>query len=93
MLNLNYLRRVGMYWLRYGYAIQQWGTMPPDFHCMTKFTYWKLQETYITRAFMPEGMKQIIRGIFEKGVTVWQDPVYIGNTAITDNAPLDGIVY
>lgn len=93
MLNLNYLRRIGQYWLRYGYAVQQFGRMPDNFHCMTKFTYWKLQETYITRAFMPEGMKQIIRGIFEKGVTVWRDPADIGNVAITDNKPLDGIVY
>ena len=93
MLNLNYLRRVGMYWLRYGYAIQQWGTMPDNFHCMTKFTYWKLQETYITRAFMPEGMKQIIRAIFEKGVTVWQNATDIGTTQMTDNQPLPGISY
>lgn len=93
MLNLNYLRRIGQYWLRYGYAVQQFMMLPASLHCMTKFTYWKLQETYITRAFMPEGMKQVIRGIMEKGVTVWQNPDDIGNIQITDNQPLDGISY
>jgi hypothetical protein len=59
---------------------------------MSKFTYWKLSETYISAANMPESFKQTIRGIFEKGVTVWADPTYIGNTDIADNVPLDGII-
>jgi hypothetical protein len=58
---------------------------------MSKFTYWKLTETYITAATIPESFKQVIRGIFEKGVTVWADPSYIGNTDLADNAILGGI--
>jgi len=85
------IRRVGEYWLRYGYAVRQFATIPNDFMVMTKFTYWKLLETYINSSRMPEGFKQIIRGIFEKGVTVWADPVYIGNTDLADNQPLGGI--
>lgn len=93
MLNKNAMRQIGNYWLRYGYAVQQFLQMPTSLHCMTKFTYWKLSETYISQAAIPEGFKQIIRGVFEKGVTVWKHPTYIGNTALSDNQPLDGIFY
>jgi hypothetical protein len=82
---------VGEFWLRYGYAVRRFGTMPANLMCMSKFTYWKLTETYITAATIPESFKQVIRGIFEKGVTVWADPSYIGNTDLADNAILGGI--
>lgn len=85
------IRRVGEYWLRYGYAVQQFGRLPATLLVMSKFTYWKLAETYISAAGMPEGFKQAIRGIFEKGVTVWKSPLDIGNIDIADNEPLDGV--
>lgn len=93
MANLNALRSLGNYWLRYGYAINQFINMPTSLHCMSKFTYWKLSETYISQGPFPEGFKQIIRGIFEKGVTVWKNPGDIGHTALADNTPLGGISY
>lgn len=86
------MRRIGNFWLRYGYAVEQFSTnVPANFQCMSKFTYWKMSETYITAARIPEQFKQAIRGIFEKGVTVWGDPGYIGTTALSDNQPLPGI--
>lgn len=85
------IRTVGEYWLRYGYAVRQFAPIPASLMAMTKFTYWKLSETYISSAFMPEYFKQAIRGIFEKGVTVWADPADIGNINIADNEPLGGI--
>lgn len=90
------LKRIGNYWLRYGYAVEQFvqfSTLPSDLQCMSKFTYWKLSETYITSGKIPEQFKQTIRGIFEKGVTVWADPGYIGTTVLSDNTPKDGISY
>jgi len=60
---------------------------------MTKFTYWKMSESYIKAAPMPESYKQVIRGIFEKGVTVWATPADIGNIDISDNAIIPGISY
>lgn len=93
MVNLNALRTLGNYWLRYGYAINQFVQMPDSLHVMSKFTYWKLSETYISQGAFPEGFKQVIRGIFEKGVTVWKNPDDIGNTALADNQPLSGITY
>lgn len=87
----NYMALVGEYWLRYGYAINRFGRLPSSLKCMSKFTYWKLKETYITSSLCPEVYKQTIRGIFEKGVTVWSDPNDIGNIDLATNTPLAGI--
>lgn len=88
------IRTIGNFWLRYGYAINEFvdlSTKP--LLVMTKFTYWKLSETYISPAPFPEGFKQIIRGIFEKGVTVWKSADDIGKIDWADNHALDGITY
>lgn len=91
MIDKAAIRAVGEFWLRYGYPVRQFGRLPTNLQVMTKFTYWKLQETYILSASMPEPYKQTIRGILEKGVTVWGNPDDIGNIDIADNAPLGGI--
>lgn len=83
-------RAIGEYWLRYGYAVSQFSRMPDNYQVMSKFTYWKLKETYLT-GNIPETFRQSIRGIFEKGVTVWADPSYIGNTDLADNQPTSGV--
>jgi hypothetical protein len=88
-----FMNAIGEYWLRYGYAINRFGKMPESFMVMEKFTYWKLKETYITEAHCPEAFKQVIRGIFEKGVTVWRNPSDIGTIDIANNAPLGGVSY
>jgi hypothetical protein len=88
-----FMNAIGEYWLRYGYAINRFGKMPEGFMVMEKFTYWKLKESYITASQCPENFKQVIRGIFEKGVTVWKNPADIGNIDIADNAPLGGVYY
>lgn len=85
------MNAVGEKWLRYGYEVNRFGRMPASFMVMEKFTYWKLKETYITGSSCPEYFKQAIRGIFEKGVTVWKNPADIGNIDIADNAPLTGV--
>jgi hypothetical protein len=93
MPNLKVLRQIGDFWLRYGYAVHQYVTLPTDLMVMTKFTYWKLSETYLGVAPVPESFKQTIRGIFEKGVTVWRDPDDIGVIDWADNEPVAGISY
>ena len=79
---------IGEYWLRYGYAVRRFAKMPKDYKCMENFTYWKLKEAYIISSKCPEPFKQALRGIFEKGVTVWHKPELIGNIDIGDNAPI-----
>lgn len=91
MLQPAAMASIGEYWLRYGYAVNRFGRMPDNFMACEKFTYWKLRETYISSSECPETFKQALRGIFEKGVTVWANPADIGNIDIADNAPLAGV--
>lgn len=81
---------IGEYWLRYGYAVNRFAELT-NLKVMKKFTYWKLRETYITSSTMPEGYKQTLRGIFEKGVTVWSNPADIGVVDPSDNDPIEGV--
>lgn len=93
MIDENAISRVGEFWLRYGYSIHRFMKPPQNLHAMSKFTYWKMKETYITGAPMPEFFKQVIRGILEKGVTVWQDPADIGTIDLADNEALNGMIF
>lgn len=95
--NMAAIITIGDYWLRYGYSVNRFfrftGTGVPNLNCMTKFTYWKMREVVLKQSYIPENFKQTIRGILEKGVTVWQDATDIGVTDIGDNDPLTGIAY
>lgn len=93
MVMPNAQRMIGEFWLQYGYAINRFIKPPASMMVMEKFTYWKMKQTYLTGAPMPETFKQTIRGIFEKGVIVWANPADIGNIDIADNAPLPGVSY
>lgn len=61
------------YFKWFGYAIHERIEMPADLRLMSTFTYWKLQESYI-EGTLTESAKQTIRGIFERGTTVWNRP-------------------
>ena len=91
MLDRAAIRRIGEYWLRYGYAVQQFAKPPASLMVMSKFTYWKMTETYLLPSRVPETFRQTIRGVFEKGVTVWANPDDIGNIDTADNEPLAGV--
>ena len=82
---------IGEHWLRYGYAVNRYFNVQKRFHVMSHFTYWKMQECVITNANMPETFKQAIRGIFEKGVTVWKNPAHIGTLDPGTNQPISGV--
>ena len=86
------LRSVGEYMLRYGYFVQRFLTPPASLECMEKFTFWQMQEAYV-RGTLPEEYRLTIKGMFERGVTVWDKPEYIGVTDWADNNPLPGISY
>lgn len=86
------LRAAGEYMLRYGYFVQRFLTPPASLECMEKFTFWQMQEAYV-RGTLPEEYRLTIKGMFERGVTVWDKPEYIGVTDWADNNPLPGIDY
>ena len=93
-----YMTMIGDYWLRYGYAIDRYvhlGNIREDadyspyvrdgvLSLMDKFTYWKMTECKFD-GDIPEQYKGTVRGIFEKGVTVWRDPEDIMQVPIFDN--------
>lgn len=91
MLQGAVMSAIGEFWLRYGYAVNRYGQMPGDLGVMSHFTYWKLKESYIVSAECPEVYKNTMRGIFEKGVTVWKNPADIGNIDPAVNVPLAGV--
>lgn len=86
------LRSAGEYMLRYGYFVQRFITPPASLECMEKFTFWQMQEAYV-RGTLPEEYRLTIKGMFERGVTVWAKPEYVGVTDWADNDPLPGIGY
>jgi len=85
------MNAIGEFWLRYGYAVNRFSVMPASLMVMDRFTYWKCKEVYLTAANCPETFKQTLRGIFEKGVTVWKNPADIGNIDTAENEPLSGV--
>lgn len=91
-LKTNFLVQIGDYWLRYGYYVNRWMRPPQDLKCMSRFTYWKMQQVQVNAA-MPELFKETVRGIFEKGVTVWVNPDDINNIDLADNEIVKGVSY
>lgn len=91
------MRTVCDFWARYGYKIQRFynfgNAKMPALKIMNHFSYWKVSETYITCAKANEAEKDAIRGVLEKGVTVWGKPSEIGNIAPAVNTPLYNIEY
>lgn len=91
------MRTVCDFWARYGYKIQRFYNLGnakmSALKVMNHFSYWKVSETYITCAKANEAEKDAIRGVLEKGVTVWGKPSEIGNIAPVENAPLYNIEY
>lgn len=91
------MRTVCDFWARYGYKIQRFynfgNAKMNALKVMNHFSYWKVSETYITCAKANEAEKDAIRGVLEKGVTVWGNPSEIGNIAPVSNAPLYNIEY
>lgn len=87
------VRVVCDYWLRFGYAIRAFIQPPQSLMVMQKFTYWKMAECYIASATIPENHKQGLKGIMEKGVTVYANPADVGVADIKNNPALSGVSY
>lgn len=87
---------VSDYFRRYGYAVKRFITLGTvaDMLCMTKFAYWRVLESNITCAGANETEREAMRGIMEKGVTLWASPELIGNTDVrTNEVRTDGRQY
>lgn len=84
------LHRVGEYFLRYGYTVNRWCDMPSDYLVMSKFTYWQVQDLIVKDSLAPQQYREAIKGMFERGLTVWADQNYINNVDWADNVPQKG---
>lgn len=86
---------VADYFRRYGYAVQRFLPLGTVRHmlCMSKFAYWKCKETSITCGQANETEREAMRGVIEKGVTLWDAPEDIGNIDPAFNVALDGYSY
>lgn len=84
-------RTVGDYFLRYGYNVRRFlsGLDIPlaDLKCMQEFSYWKVSAVSIRAMDGDETERDAMRGILEKGVTIWGNPDSISDINITNNAP------
>lgn len=87
------MRNIGEVWLRYGYYVQRYMQLPAQLRCMTHFAYWKCQDVELVRGAMPEEFRLTLKGILEKGVTVWSDPTIIATCDKSDNDPVPGYSY
>lgn len=83
-----YQNSIADYWARFGYAINEYMVIGTEFNLMTHFTYWMCEDVIIKNAAgnMSETNRMVIKGLFEKGVTVYSDPADIeGDISILDN--------
>lgn len=86
---------VADYFRRYGYSVRRFlacGSVR-SMLCMTKFAYWRLLGAALTCAEANESERETMRGVLEKGVTLWDAPESIGNVDPKDNQPRDGYAY
>lgn len=90
--------KIASFWDRFGYAVCEYmtsGIANTQLLLNSRFTYWKLSDTVLSdgvRTF-DEGVRNAIRGMFEKGVTVWASPALLTDgqsNAISNNAALTG---
>lgn len=89
------LSAVADYFRRYGYSVRRFLSLGSVRHmlCMSKFAYWRALGASLTCADANESERETMRGIIEKGVTLWDAPESIGNTAATDNTAREGYSY
>lgn len=75
MVSPDVILKQGAYWERYGYAVNQFIEKLPDrLKCMDRFTYWKCTAVRASSSAVPQVYIETVRGIIEKGVTVWHEP-------------------
>lgn len=91
-IKTQYLHQIGDYFMRYGYYVNRFLVPPANLKCMTKFTYWQLQDAVIYGT-LPEAFRQAVRGIFESGCTVWVNPDEIGRIDYATNKAVSGVSY
>ena len=81
----NALARVAQYFRRFGYQVHRYVQVPSRLNVCQYFSYYKFSEINITSANANETEKDAIRGIFMRGVTVWESASNIGSVDVMAN--------
>lgn len=87
-----YQELIADYWNRFGYAVNEYCAVGSNLSLMTNFTYWKFQDLVVSGSRLDETNRMVVKGIFEKGVTVYDSPAKIagGINVIDGNEPKTG---
>lgn len=88
-LNDDAIVRNGDYFYRFGYAINRYMHVPERLVVNKYYSYWRIQQLQTRDTRSNEDEKNVIKGIFSKGVTVWMKPDKIGKVIPRDNLILD----
>lgn len=82
-VGLGRARAIADYWARYGYATNRYVDVGTSLNLMSRYTYWKCADVYVTSFAGDESSKDVVRGIMERGVTVWRDPREVGHVGLS----------
>lgn len=89
MITRGVQERIADFWSRYGYQVNEFmpGAFRPlkNLKVMTRFSYWKMRECYLQNSYANNDEIMAIKGILERGTTVWNSPNYIGSTMLDIN--------
>jgi len=81
------IAEVGDWFTRYGYSVNRiWDISQSGMCPMKHFCYWKTNDIWIDdRKSSNNDIEMIIQSIFNRGVTVWNNPNEIGRINVYDN--------
>ena len=79
------IESAGDEFLRYGYMLDRYWEFDGNWNIGKYFTYWKLNDFWVTDLNVPDMYMDKLRFFLFGGVTVWHDPADIGKRTIYDN--------
>ncbi len=81
------VRQVGDWFARYGYALEQvWDVNESGLCPMNHFCFWKCRDIWIDdRKSSNNAAITLMATMFERGVTIWNNPEEVGRVSIYDN--------
>lgn len=82
-------RAIADYWSRYGYACNRYINVGTNLNVMDHYSYWRMADVYVQHFEGDESSKDVVRGILERGVTVWRDAALIGQVGLAYNNEVD----
>lgn len=83
--NAGKLLRIVWQWARYGYHTHESISHFRYMLYMSHVTYWKMLDVKFAYADMPEQFRRTIKGMFERGISLWHNPEHMTHFNWEDN--------